>query len=368
VRSEENYLSHYANDRDNNFNLMRFIAATLVLISHSFALALGSSEFEPMKTTLNITWGSIAVDIFFITSGFLIAKSFIFSKNILSFAWARLIRIYPGLIVVIALTVFVLGPVFTELTITDYFSQKQTLKYLIKNTLLIFGIEYNLPGVFLNNPSGPAINGSLWTLPYEVKMYALLAIALIVSRSLGNKVINFKGKYFILLLAFIAFNSHIANSFFDFSQSNFLRLFTMFFVGSAFYFYKDKILLSSKLALILFIAVMIAPFNKEAFYIVYCFALPYLVFYLAYIPRGKIRAFNNFGDYSYGIYIYAFPVQQVVAALITNVSVVEMIVISFFVTLFLAALSWHLIEKHSLKLKRNPFFLKLKLAPQKNVT
>jgi peptidoglycan/LPS O-acetylase OafA/YrhL len=91
--------------------------------------------------------------------------------------------------------------------------------------------------------------------------------------------------------------------------------------------------------------------NKDFYFIVYCLLLPFLVFYSAYVPSGYIRKFNRYGDYSYGMYIYAFPVQQSAAALIPNISVTTMIVVSFGVTLFLSMLSWHLIEKRLLDMK-----------------
>ena len=85
--------------------------------------------------------------------------------------------------------------------------------------------------------------------------------------------------------------------------------------------------------------------------VVYILTLPYIVLYLAYLPKGKIRCFNNVGDYSYGIYIYAFPIQQMSAKLIPGISVFQMVLISGAFTLLFAFASWHLIEKKALKFK-----------------
>lgn len=91
--------------------------------------------------------------------------------------------------------------------------------------------------------------------------------------------------------------------------------------------------------------------HRYVFFVVYTLFIAYLLFFLAYVPAGHIRKYNLLGDYSYGIYIYAFPVQQSVAALVPGVSVLNMILISFPVTVFLSALSWHLLERRALSLK-----------------
>lgn len=91
--------------------------------------------------------------------------------------------------------------------------------------------------------------------------------------------------------------------------------------------------------------VVCAFWQADVFFVLYCLVLPILLLLLAYVPQGNIRRFNQSGDYSYGIYIYAFPVQQLIVTAIPGVSVPVMIGLSFVITLLLAMLSWHLIEK-----------------------
>lgn len=344
-------LSHYTENRDNNFNLIRFIAASLVLFSHSFALVFGAGEAEPMHSTLGITWGSIAVDIFFVTSGFLIAGSYFSRNNLIAFVWARVLRIYPALFVAILFCVFGIGISFTQLSLQEYLSDSQTYKYLVKGMLLFFGVEHTLPGVFLDLPYTAAVNGSLWTLPYEVKMYAILALILTLIAYLNRSVSFFSIRYTLLFIGVLSLISHIANQFYPFLSDKFVRLFSMFFIGSAFYVWQEKIKLSHTIILIGLPVLLLSATNKDLFFITYCLLLPFLIFYLAYVPSGFIRKFNSCGDYSYGIYIYAFPIQQASIALLPDISVSGMIFLSFAVTLILAILSWHLIEKKFIAMK-----------------
>jgi len=226
-----------------------------------------------------------------------------------------------------------------------------TYKYFFKCLTLIAGVSHTLPGVFESNPYKNAVNGSLWTLPYELRMYAILAFLWIMLRVTPiHRLKVFKvtivtctlSAGFLIILIHIGYiNSGIL----------FLKLFFMFFCGASFYILKDRIVISQKILFIFVVALLIAIFDKKMFFFVYIISLAYIVFYIAYIPTGAIRHYNKLGDYSYGMYIYAFPVQQSIAALFPGVSVLSLIVISSVFTLLLAALSWNLIEKHALKFK-----------------
>ncbi len=346
-------LSKYTTSRDNNFNLIRFVAAVLVLYSHSYPLSKGPNAVDPLGSFINMTWGGIAVDVFFITSGFLITYSFFSRNNIIAFIWARLIRIYPALIVATLFCVFVVGLFFTTNTISDYLSDPQTLKYFRRNATLFSGVKYELPGVFASNPYANAVNGSLWTLPYEIKMYTYLAI-IAFTLMYAQKWLGKRSLFITFLsIAVVSVAANTVNHFILFTSVEFVRLFSMFFIGVAFYIFREHIFLSSRLFLLALVVLSLSTINKDLFFVTYSVLLPYLVFYIAYIPAGSVRKYNKVGDYSYGMYIYAFPVQQSIAAIIPNVSVTNMIVIAFVITLILAVVSWHLIEQNFLKMKRN---------------
>jgi peptidoglycan/LPS O-acetylase OafA/YrhL len=200
-------------------------------------------------------------------------------------------------------------------------------------------------------PYPNAVNGSLWTLPYEIKMYACLAIIGSALRYLHARFAWRIVKLAFLAIALAALAASLLNHFQPFASPEFVRLFCMFFLGVGYYVYRERIDLSSRWFLALAVVLLLSAANHDAFFVVYSLTLPYLVFYLAYVPSGIIRRFNRAGDYSYGIYIYAFPVQQSVAHLIPGVSVTTMIAAAFAATFVLAFLSWHLIEKRCLARK-----------------
>lgn len=343
-------LSSYSQGRDNNFNLIRIIAALAVLVTHSFALAIGSGNAEPFQESLGMTMGAIAVDVFFITSGFLVTSSLLNRQSTIEFVWARVLRIFPALLVMLLLTVFVLGVFFTSLPISVYLSLPMTYLYLAKGATLLMGVGYNLPGVFDSNPYKSTVNGSLWTMPHEVRMYAILAIVWVVLR-ITPKLRLTAFQIIVVTFAFSAGVYLFANHFYFHYEGEFPRLFFMFFVGAAFYVLREYIVLSRWLFWIFVIGLSVAISDKFVFFVVYVLAIGYILFYLAYVPSGVIRRYNQLGDYSYGVYIYAFPVQQAVAALIPGVSVPHMLLLSATITLLLAILSWHLLEKRCLGLK-----------------
>ena len=356
-RGMNNSLAAYATGRDNNFNLIRFIAASLVLFTHSFALSLGTGDAEPLRSTIGMTWGSIAVDIFFITSGFLVTSSYFSRNNLLAFVWARILRIYPALIVAIIFCVLVIGLSFTTDKWQEYLLNPQTRKYFVKNITLFFDVEYTLPGVFSDVPYKNAVNGSLWTLPHEVRMYIILAFILSVLSCIGKLLKFIRIRNSILLIGLFSVALHMFNHFKPVLPADYVRLFSMFFIGAVFFIWRDKINLSAKWIKFGLPLLLMSAINKDLFFICYCSVLPFLIFYLAYVPSGEIRKFNRIGDYSYGIYIYAFPVQQSMAKLISNIPVPTMMVTSFMVTLFLSVLSWHLIEKRFIRMKESYVYI-----------
>jgi peptidoglycan/LPS O-acetylase OafA/YrhL len=192
------------------------------------------------------------------------------------------------------------------------------------------------------------VNGSLWTLPWELAMYMSLATGgLLMIIGISPRIL--KAVFLSVgILATIYFNYMYiqgkANPFLI--EYTAARLASFFFIGSGFYILKDKIILSKTWFLLMIAAIVVAViWNKTAGLIVINIVLAYVIFYLAYIPSGVISLYNQLGDYSYGLYIYAFPIQQSLVALFPNITVGWLFLSSFVITLFMAVMSWNFIEK-----------------------
>lgn len=344
-------LGSYSDGRDNNFNLVRFTAAMMVLFSHSFVLASGKVSDEPWHVSLGITPGSLAVDIFFVASGFLVTASLCMRGSASQFIWARALRIYPGLAVAVISTTLVFGLFFSTLNFSDFLVQRDTWRYLVRNIVLLLpdGLTWKLPGVFENHISGPAINGSLWTLPEEVRMYLMLCAAWFligVLHGSQRRLISVAA----LALALVGFVWHFGTRGDD-SLTATPRLMAMFFSGSVMYVWRNLIPVSWGLFTSLLAVTLLASWNRDVFSVVWLFTLPYLVLFFALVPAGPIRAFNKIGDFSYGLYIYAFPVQKIVVYLNPGITAWGVMLWSSIVTMLLAVASWYLVEERALRLK-----------------
>ncbi len=345
-------LSSYTAGRENNFNLIRFIAAFAVLVSHSYAIHFGSPELEPLHHLLGRSLGSFAVDIFFVTSGFLIYSSLDRRPSLKDYAISRFLRIYPGLFIMILITVFALGPIVTNLSTTDYFLSAQILEYTFKNSILLFRVNYELPGVFSENPLGTAVNGSLWSLPFELYMYITLPIIIISGKHVSRKLKESPEYSILLFLLLISAFRHLVefNSLFI---HKFLVLSELFFSGALIYSIRKSIPINYSYFTASLALALICIANKETSNVIFSLTLSYIIVWISYKPAGIIRRFNNIEDYSYGLYIYAFPIQQTITHFDIAKNVSTHILISFIFTLGFAMLSWKIVEKRALTLKKN---------------
>jgi len=351
------YLDQLSEGRDNNFNLLRFIAATMVIWSHSFPLALGPGDNEPLRSSLGVTFGSIAVDIFFVSSGYLIAASLMSSKNIFRFAWARFLRIYPGLIVATVLTVVFIGVFISTEDASRYFQDRSTWKFSIKNSALLLGIEYSLPGAFTHTPAAYAVNGSLWTLPKELLMYAIFAGVWLVAGLLFrlfalNRKLVFKVLVSITLVGALCVYLFGLKEFIEDSNT---RLLTAFTFGAFISLFRGRLPANPGLVILLAAAILLSSLDKRSFFFVYTLLFPYLVICCALLPVWRLKEFNRLGDYSYGLYVYAFPIQQVIMTFLKGIQPETLFGIAFLATSTLAVMSWHVVEKPALSLKNMKF-------------
>src|SRR5271169_2679900 len=343
-------LSEYAVGRDNNFNLIRLTAALSVLFSHSVAVLGLPSSREFFFDHLGLSLAEMAVDVFFVTSGFLVAGSLVHRGDVIAFLWARALRIYPALWVMLVLTVFALAPALTTLPLADFLTSPKTHDYIVKCASLIGGVRYSLPGVFESMPLKSEFNGSLWTLPIELRLYCYLAagwLVLAAAPAIRLKAMGFAAPVAAAAFLVLILRGRLFGAPFNAADT---RVF-MFLYGTTLYLWRDKVPLSLGMLFAALGCLALASLNEQAFFVVYVVCLAPLVLHLAYLPKGRIRAFNDWGDCSYGVYIYAFPIQQTLAFLFPGIPLIAMIIFSGSPTLVVAALSWTLIERRALALK-----------------
>lgn len=327
--------------RNNNFNLLRMLAATGVLVSHAYPISLGGDAIQPLALLLKgTTLGGLCVMIFFAISGFFIARSFDRRSSLWSFLRARALRLFPALAVVLAVTVLA-AAVLTTADAAVYWDAVP--EYYFRNITLFF-LKYELPGVFVTNPYGAAINGSLWTLNYEVLCYMGVVICGLLGL-LGRPALFGLG-----LAGFaIAYGVTMAFDLHDRIEA-LMSLALPFAAGMAFWVWRDRIPLSPSLAAAGGLVAALA-WLTPMFIPVFTLAVSYAVFVLGYARLPWTVAYNRLGDYSYGTYVYAFPIQQVVAW-IGVISPLWNMAIAMPLTLLCAVLSWHLVEAQALKWKR----------------
>jgi peptidoglycan/LPS O-acetylase OafA/YrhL len=347
----------------NSLDFIRFTAASAVLFSHAWPISGGQEmdRFEPLKllSRQQMNLGEAAVFVFFLISGFLVTASFERSKTWLDYVKARFLRIMPGLAVVLLLTAFVLGPLVSSLGPAEYFGSSQTYLYL--KGLLLKDTSLPLPGVFEQNPWPGAVNGSLWTLFYEVSCYVMVFV-LGMARLLRGPVVlgllGLAGAFNLFMNYFkgtldstpLAIVGRLYGNYYIYHEIYFVM---PFLVGMLFYLYRERVKFALPWTLLCALTLPIA-LGLGGLYVWFLFAGAYLIFQFGSWPKSPLQRFGVRGDFSYGIYIYAWPVQQLVVLLLgSSIAWYTNVLLAFPLTFLLAVLSWHLIEKPALNLKKS---------------
>lgn len=340
--------------RDNHYNLMRFAAAATVIASHAFPMS--GVRSDPLERLVGFSFGHLAVDVFFVVSGFLVTSSLIVRRSLPSFAIARALRLFPVLVVAAFGCAFVLGPLQTDLPLARYLLAPGTWTFALQNSLTWpMGVQYTLPGVFHHVPLFGAVNGSLWSLPWELSMYMVLvalgALALTKRGPLGERGLR-PAVLVIAAVATTGFTIYEAFGFpYEFHVSQGFRLTSLFFGGASLFVLADRVPHSGRLAALALVALVADLLLPRPLMVVYAVALVYLVIWFAYARIPALRFYNRFGDYSYGTYAYAFPIGQSVAAAIPGASWAVIAGCTLPLTLLIAIPSWHLLEKPLLERK-----------------
>jgi peptidoglycan/LPS O-acetylase OafA/YrhL len=329
--------------RHNSFDLLRLIAAWLVLFSHSYPLS-GSPLADPFARTVGIdTLGGLGVAIFFVISGYLVTQSRERSHSISEFALKRSLRIFPALIVVTLLSAFVLGPMLTTLPLAEYLRHEQTYNYLKNATA--WSIHFALPGVFVGNPAGIPINGSLWSLPYEIRCY--IALVILWFLPLSKRWLALVLVVTLLILLCIRPAVPPATPFDKFLGADFytIKLGLYFSGGAVFYLWQDRMRPSLWLGIALITCALLMQFsNLQTALFAVGFASTTLALGIGFSWLPKLP--EKMGDWSYGLYLYGFPVQQTLSYLgLNSTGIVAYTLLCTIASLLLAGLSWFLIEK-----------------------
>lgn len=336
----------------NNFNALRFLAASLVIVSHGIELPTGlaSRDWAWQLTGQSFSW--YAVNLFFVLSGYLIYSSWNARSSFIAFAKARCLRVLPGLLVMLLLCVVVLGLGFSSLSFEQFISSEVTLNYFLGCMSVVF-VKMDLPGVFESNPLN-AVNGSLWTLRYEVFCYAGVAalgvLGLLAKTAVRRALLALSVPLAIGTVLWIETTaSSVEGKVYICYQI--ARLGLCFQLGGLYREFANLVPLRIELVAALFAATFLAV-GTPAFTSIACFAIAYSTFWCAFVPNGVYcQLTRRAPDYSYGLYIYAFPVQQALISAIPNAPAVQVILLGFVITLAFASLSWHWIEKPALALK-----------------
>lgn len=320
------------------------LAASAVIVSHSYALPTGPWT-EPFSEH-GFTLGGLAVSAFFALSGFLISASFERRPSLIEFGLARALRILPALAVVTVLTVLILGPLVTRVPIAAYFSDRQTWLYVPK-ALSLRWMTFSLPGVF-DTLRYHVVNGPLWTLYYEVTCYIGLALACrieIAARRVPPWLI-FAAYALLYVMLTQSSGRHHADAMI------YAQLSLPFVMGMAAYRFRTHVPATALIAAGLILLSAFALFSDILAFEVRMLAVAYAALYLAQIPSPLLRAYNRLGDYSYGVYIYGWPIQQLVLLRDPATHPLVLVAITIPASILCGMMSWNFVEQPALARKQ----------------
>lgn len=344
---------HLTKGRPAGFDYMRVILAFMIVFWHTVITSYGIEAQRLLILGSTRPIWALLLPMFFALSGFLVSGSLERSRTIVGFLGLRILRLFPALAVESMIAMLIVGPVFTSYSLSQYFSDTNTWAYMLN----MFGIvHYYLPGVFLSNPTNQ-INAQLWTLPYELYCYIVISLFYII------KLYRIKKLFVIGCIAMqiaIIFLIYVRAQV-DEGTVRGPVLVLSFLYGSLLYRFRDHIAWSFYLFVFCFIGgsffLYFPIFNALS-------ALPiaYATIYLGLLNPQRSSIVSS-GDYSYGIFLYGFPIQQAVSATLPESRSWWLnLIISAPLVCLTAYVSWHLIEKKSLLLRHYLQVFEIKYA------
>jgi peptidoglycan/LPS O-acetylase OafA/YrhL len=312
----------------------------LVIYGHSYHLG----SFYPARQDV-IEWlmpgfsaGSFAVYVFFAISGYLVTASLLRNPGFWRYLRHRFQRLYPAYLACLLLCVFVLGPAFTTVSAGSYFGAgSQAWQFLLEN-LNPVTLAWQLPGVFAHNPASTAVNGSLWSLGLEVRWYAYLGVLALLGVVKRRWLFTAVGLAFLGFAAWEGFQGKP-------DELGYRALSMVFMAGALLAQWRERVRVSH-LGMAGFVLACVLAFDTRAFFPLAVAAICYGSYWLAYcvptLPWPKRI------DYSYGLFLYGFPVQQSLLAWWPGLEPLPLCALAVALALGLAAVSWHLIERRVL--------------------
>ncbi len=326
----------------NNFDFFRFVFASLVIYSHCYPLLYGENTGYATEALVLFshgqhTFAGLAVDAFFCISGFLITHSWLRNEDFWTFFFNRCLRILPGFLVNAVLCIFVFMPLVTS---AGFHSLSWTKAWADLSNVAVFDFNQNISSAYTQFDK---INGSLWTIPREFRCYiliALLGVLRLLKRS-GFAVFALFGLCYL--------------SFFLKTDNSYARQFCFFLAGASFYYLRSRLVYSPIVAAACAALLIGACLLGRYLNILLPFAGTYLLLYGCFNPKLRVSGWAKYGDFSYGIYLYAFPIQQLIQVrLAHNLNPYAFFLMAFALVLPFAYLSWRFVEKPVLEMKPSP--------------
>lgn len=335
-------------DQDNGFGVLRLVTALAVVFSHSFYLRTHVTASEPLFATTGFTLGQHAVHVFFAASGLLVTASLVRTPTLSGYLWARLLRIFPALILCTVLTALLLGPLATSLPIVTYLTSAEPYLYVLKTAGLVTG-HAPLPGTFASNPVPGEVNIPVWTLKYEVICYLVLAGLAVagVFRSWALTTLVLASVAVAYALPQLAYGASAEGG----SLGSLARLGFCFSVGVLAFVVRNTLPIGLPgLALTAGAYLLLRGTGLE--YVALIVLTAYLSFAVASLPFGALTRWTRETDISYGTYIYGWPIMQLMVSLVPDIGQMQLFALTLALLIPAAYLSWRLVEKPALALKR----------------
>lgn len=332
---------------DNFFTPLRILFAIMVVIGHAYVVALRDTQAE-FNLFFHYKPSYLAVNLFFIASGFLVTKSMLYREDVAEFGSARILRIYPALAIHVLFVMFVMGPFVTNLPLKEFFTDPQFYTQPVQ-VLSFYQAQMTLPGALSTNAEQLG-SAPLWTLRYEIMAYIGTAIAF----SLGLM----KHRWMIVA-QFVIFAAawplaHMSGIYEQLpgTGQNLLRFGICYGLGAAIYALRDR--LKFHFAGVIIMGALAALTNGTIiFEVTTALFLGYFIFWAAYFQAPKLDGLKRLSDTSYGIYIYHWCIMQWLFYNVPTLSPLALIAITLPITIVLAYASWVFIEKPMLDRKKS---------------